>query len=264
MDVARDFSTISPSAVWLLAMKSQTEIPFAREAALALLGEEVVARELAESDIPGADMRLHHFEARYRSVDTLLAETGATRILEIGGGLSFRGLALARREPVFYLDTDLPAMAEAKAGLVSALHVGPLAGTLRIAALDALDGDAFGRAVAEIPPGPFAIANEGLLVYFGSDEKARLAAHIRETLLARGGVWITADVYVRSPPDPRIGQDERVRRFVEAHNVEANKFGSWDEAERFFTSCGLAVSRRLSPTADHYRVRESWVLTARR
>src|SRR5262249_44864358 len=148
-----------------------------REAAEALYGADGVARELAEPmSLRGADLRLRHFEARYRSLDFLLAERGATRILEIASGLSFRGLELAARRPVFYLDSDLPAMAEIKAGLVARLHPGPLAGTLRIRALDALDGEAFRGAVAELPPGDVAIVHEGLLMYLGTDEKARLAA----------------------------------------------------------------------------------------
>ena len=264
MTSPRDFSTISPSARALLIMKAQTDIPFAHEAAYMLCGADEVSRELERlAAIRGGELRLRHFEDRYRSIDTLLAGAGATRILELAGGLSFRGLALARREPVFYLDTDLPEMAATKAQLVAALHDGPLVGTLRVAALDALDGEATASAVAELPAGPIAVVNEGLLVYLDEEEKARLAGHLRAALLARGGSWITADIYVRSPPDPRVGDDERLRTFLDQHRVEENKFESWEAAERFFAGCGLSVAHRLSPGGDVRRIRESWVLTAR-
>jgi O-methyltransferase involved in polyketide biosynthesis len=263
--VTRDPSTISPSAMSLLVMKSQTAIPFARAAAEALYGADGVARELAaRMNLRGAELRLRHFEARYRSIDTLLAEVRATRILELGAGLSFRGLALAERQPVFSLDTDLLEMAATKARLVATLHPGPLVGNLRIAVLDALDADGFRAAVAELPPGPIAVVNEGLLMYLGPAEKARLAGHAREALLARGGVWITADVYVQSPPDARIEQSEQLRRFLEEHRVEENKFANWETAERFFIDQGLAIERRLSPSEDLGGTRESWVLSARR
>jgi hypothetical protein len=43
----RDWSTVSPSAKWLLLLKAQTSIPFAREAAVLLFGETVVAASRA-------------------------------------------------------------------------------------------------------------------------------------------------------------------------------------------------------------------------
>jgi len=106
----RDFSTISPSARSLLIMKSLTTIPFVTEAARLILGAEGLAAELTTMHRePISGLRLQHFENRYRSVDTLLVDSGLTRVLELGAGLSFRGLDLARREgQVHYLDTDLP------------------------------------------------------------------------------------------------------------------------------------------------------------
>jgi O-methyltransferase involved in polyketide biosynthesis len=256
---ARDFSTISPSAHSLLVMRAQAGLPFARQAAELLLGADGMAAEIARlTAIAGADLRRAHFEERYRSIDTLLAESGATRILEIAGGLSFRGLALALHQPVAYLDTDLPAMAETKARIVDALDAGPLVGDLRVRALNALDTDGFRAAAAELPAGPFAIVNEGLLMYLDPDEKRRLAAHIRDALTARGGVWITADIYLRSAADARIGQDERLRAFLAAHKVEEQKFESRAAAESFFTDTGFAIQRRLTRSPE--AIRETWAL----
>jgi O-methyltransferase involved in polyketide biosynthesis len=262
MSAARDFSTISPSAYSLLVMRAQTDLPFARRAAEALLGCDGLAAGAARlAATRGAELRQRHFEERYRSIDTLLAEVGSPRVLEIAGGLSFRGLALAQREPITYIDTDLPAMVETKTRLVTALDAGPLVGELRVRALDALDSDAFGAAVAELPPGDIAIVNEGLLMYLDPDEKRRLAANIRTCLLARDGVWITADVYLRGVRDPRIGEDDRLREFLAAHQVEDRKFDSHSAAEAFFTDAGFTIRRRHARSED--ATRESWVLAAR-
>lgn len=262
MTAARDFSTISPSAYSLLVMRAQTGLPFARRAAELLLGPEGVAAEVSRlSAIAGAELRMRHFEERYLSIDTLLAETGVMRVLEIASGLSFRGLALAHRQPITYVDTDLPAMAETKARLVAALDTGPLAGELCVRALDALDPVGFRTAVDELPAGPIAIVNEGLLMYLDPDEKRRLAGNIRDALLARGGVWITADIYLRSPRDPRIGQDDRLRDFLAAHRVEERKFESREAAEALFTETGFAIQRRHARSDG--ATRESWVLEAR-
>jgi len=263
MTTARDFSTISPSAQAVLVMRAHTDLPYARAAAELLLGAEALAAEMSRlAAVPGTPLRAAHFAARYRSIDTVLDDTGATRILELGAGLSFRGLALARRAAVAYLDTDLPAVVATKRELVEALAGDdPLVGELRLEALDALDADAVRAAIDGLPPGPVSIVNEGLLMYLDAGEKQRLASHIRDALVSRGGAWITADIYVRMAVDPRIFQDDRLREFVAAHNVEANKFTSHAEAEALFTGAGLTVERRLALPYD--RSRETWVLVPR-
>jgi O-methyltransferase involved in polyketide biosynthesis len=255
----RDFSSISPSAKMLLLVKSQTTLPFAREAAELLWGAQAVESARANVAVtPGAVKRREHFEARARSVDEALRDLGAKRVLEIAGGLSFRGLAMAARDEVFYLDTDLPAIAAIKSGLVPRLHPAPLAGKLVVHPLDALDGEAFRAAVSEIPRGPIAVVHEGLLMYLDDAEKARLATNVREALLERGGAWITADVYRRS--ETHLFRDERTKKFLEEHRVEEKKFADFSAAEAFFNQNGFAVTRRLFASDEPSPTRETWVL----
>jgi O-methyltransferase involved in polyketide biosynthesis len=262
MTTPRDFSTISPSARSLLLVKAQTTVPYARPAAELLWGRGAVeAAEREAAAIPEAAARRRHFELRARSLDEALAELGATRVLELAAGLSFRGLAMAERPGVFYLDTDLPELAAIKAALVPSLHPAPLAGTLRVQALDALDAGAFRAAVEGMPAGPIAVVHEGLLMYLDDGEKARLASSVREALLERGGAWITADVYVRSSAP--VYREERTKAFLEAHRVEEKKFADLGAAESFFTSQGFTVTRTLAPEGDPWRVRQTWVLSAR-
>jgi len=257
---SRDYSSISPSALSLLLMKSESAIAFAKEAANLLWGESV-PEELAHAmAAENARRRLRHFENRYRSLDRLLSEAALSRVLEIGSGLSFRGLELARNSAIFYLDTDLPEIAVLKAELIAKLHPTPLTGVLRVQPLNALDSEAFHAAVADIPPGPLAIANEGLLVYLDGEEKAQLASNVRAALRARGGVWLTADVYVQNAGGsaPTVGYG-RSREFLDKHRVEQNKFSNWDAAERFFTSSGFRVVKKLAH--EHpLHIRESWAL----
>jgi O-methyltransferase involved in polyketide biosynthesis len=262
MSDQRDFSTISPSAKSLLLVKSQTSLPFARAASELLWGAEYVEQASRKADAtPGAAQRRRHFEIRAQSLDDALRELGATRVLEIAAGLSFRGLAMAARGDVFYLDTDLPAIAAVKADLVAKLHPGPLIGTLTVRPLDALDAEAFRIAVNEIPPGPLAIVHEGLLMYLDDAEKVRLAASVRDALLERGGAWITADVYVRS--ETHLVREEHTKKFLEDHRVEDNKFADFGAAQAYFEANGFTITRRWSPSTDPLRVRETWVLAPR-
>ena len=257
---SRDYSTISPSALSLLLMKSQSSIAFAKQAA-ALLWGDFAPKELADAmAVAGAPQRLRHFENRYFSLDRLLKDAGLPRVLEMAAGLSFRGLELARPSTTFYLDTDLPEIITVKADLVAKLHTEPLLGTLRVQALNVLDETAFRATVEAMPAGPIAIANEGLLVYLDAEEKARLAANVRAALQARGGAWLTADVYVRHPlgAAPTVGYG-RSRKFLEQHRVEENKFDSWHAAEQFFNAHGFSVTNKLAHH-DPRHIRESWAL----
>ncbi len=264
MVAARDYSTISPSAKSLLLVKAQTGLPFARRAAELLFGAATVdpgaATDPGGATDRAAALRSKHFELRARSLDAALRAHGAKRVLEIAAGLSFRGLAMAAREDVVYVDTDLPELVAIKSDLVAHLHPEPLVGTLRVQALDALDADAFRRTVQEMPAGEVAVLHEGLLMYLGDDEKKRLAASVREALLECGGAWITADVYVRS--ETHLWREESVKKFLADHRVEENKFADWAAAEAFFTSNGFSVEHRLAPPGDSWRVRETWTLRA--
>ncbi len=259
MSGSRDYSSISPSAKNLLLVKAQTTLPFAKEAATLLLGAEVVAQTVV-TDHAAADRR-SHFELRARSLDSALQEAEISSVLEIAAGLSFRGLALAAREKVTYVDSDLPEMVAIKSKLISDLHAAPLEGTLRVRALDALDADAFRLAVSEFPDGEIAIIHEGLLMYLGDDEKKRLAASVREALQGRGGAWITADIYVRS--ETHLLRDESVKKFLAEHRVEENKFADFDAADDFFTTNGFSIEKRIAPSSDSWRVRETWTLRVR-
>lgn len=246
----RDWSTISPSAKSLLHVRAESDLPFARAAA-ALLGG-ATSREPNEP-------RRRHFELRARSIDLALDALGADRVIELASGLSFRGLARAERAGVYWLDTDLDAMAALKVDLVAQLNPPPRAGTFRIRALNALADADFAAAVGELPAGPIAVVVEGLLMYLSDSEKAQLAASIHRALVERGGHWITADIYIRTNTTPK--RDERTQAFLERHKVEENKFASFDAAEAFFRDHAFRVVQRPSLVADDpWHARETWVL----
>lgn len=261
-EAERDYSSISPSALALLLMKAQGDLPFMKEAAAMLWGDAAPS-ELAEAmKAENARRRLRHFVNRYRSLDRLLAESGCQCVLELGAGLSFRGLELARTSDVFYVDSDLPELAAQKSELCQRLYPGPLLGSLRVEALNALDRDAFRAIVETMPEGELAIANEGLLIYLDKTEKAQLAANVRAALLERGGAWLTADVYLQNPGGsaPTVGYG-RSREFIDRHRIEQNKFTSWDDAEGFFTQHGFSVTKKLGHEHPKH-IRQSWALQA--
>ena len=255
----RDYSTISPSARAVLALRSLSpELPFVREAAELVLGRDALSAEHARlQGLVGWQMRLWHFVERYKSLDTLLAASGITTVVELAAGLSLRSLALAQRQAVTYLDTDLPEMIETKRELLEQLAVGPLVGDVRLRAMNALAEGALAAAVDELPAGPVAILNEGLMMYLDDAEKRRLAGSVREVLARRGGVWITADIYLKTPAQmPPIGQDDRLRDFLVTHRVEDNKFASFAAAEQLFTEAGFTITHREGASP----IRQTWMM----
>jgi O-methyltransferase involved in polyketide biosynthesis len=123
--------------------------------------------------------------------------------------------------------------------------------------MNALAEGELATAVDELPAGPVAILNEGLLMYLDDGEKRRLAASVREVLARRGGVWITADIYLKTPAQmPPIDPDDRLREFVVTHRVEENKFASFAAAEQLFTEAGFAITRREGASP----IRQTWTL----
>lgn len=246
----------------MLALRALSpELPFVREAAELVLGSERLAAEHARvQGLAGWQLRLWHFVERYQSLDTMLAASGITNVVELAAGLSLRGLALAQRQAVTYVDTDLPEMIETKRRLVDQLAVGQLVGDVRLRAMNALAEGELAAAVAELPPGPVAVMNEGLLMYLDDAEKRRLATSVGDVLAQRDGVWITADIYLKTPASmPTYGQDDRTRAFLATHRVEDNKFDSFAAAEQLFTDAGFTVLRREGASP----IRQTWMLAPR-
>jgi O-methyltransferase involved in polyketide biosynthesis len=246
MQQSRNYNTISPSARVLLLMKAHTTIPFAREAATLILAPEPFEQDFT-TPRPGFWIRVMHFEARYWSINQLLPDD-VSNILELSSGFSLRGLALATDRPVYYIDTDLPDLIATKQPLVDAL-AGPLRGHYELRPLNALDTTTFNNIMNEFPAGPITIVNEGLLVYLGIEEKRQLCRQIRSALSERGGYWITADIYLNRdlPEDPELSKGDSFREFLEQHNVKANMFSSFEEAESFFASEGLVIDKEFEP-----------------
>jgi hypothetical protein len=249
-----DYSAISPSAYALLMMKGHTHIPFAREVA-ALLENVSKDEKMFSSDFGlGAAnywITVMHFESRYWSIDQLLEDQPYTNILELSSGFSFRGLALSRKQQVFYLDTDLEDVIAGKQRFVDALAAREPPGHYELQPLNVLDPVAFKKIIARFPPGPIAIVNEGLLVYLDDTEKELLCQNIRDCLLTRGGCWITADIYIkRQPGDPLPAQSDASRQWHEQHKIEEKKFNNFQEAASFFHRMGFTVDKQAQPNYE--------------
>jgi O-methyltransferase involved in polyketide biosynthesis len=250
----KDYRTISPSAKSLLLLKGSTNIPFAKEVAALMVYPEAYDLSPANRSF-SFWARVIHFENRYWSIDQLLNETAAMNILELSSGYSFRGLDMAHRKPVYYIDTDLEEVISLKRKFVASLEKdGPKpTGRLEVLPLNALDERQFNETVARFPEGPVVIVNEGLLMYLDNEEKLRLSTLIHRTLQQRGGCWITADIYVKRKENGlRIEQTANEKEFFKQHRIEENKFDSFEAAGIFFNEAGF--EKVMEARADHSRL----------
>ena len=242
----RDFSSISPSARWMILWKGHTNIPFAREVAELL--------EYPNKYIPDFKKRDFTFwvstlglEGRYRSIDQLLNDLTITNILELSSGYSFRSLVYAQQKRVHYIDTDLPDIIEAKKEFINRLKKDELKsyGKLELLPLNALDKNKFHEIIGNFSQGEVAIVNEGLLGYLDKREKEKLCSIIHEILMERGGYWITADIGLKNK-ETKLGLmfNDKIKEFNEQHNTEGNSFESFKEAEMFFKEMGFVIDKQ--------------------
>lgn len=243
----RDYSTISPSAKSLLLMKGYTNIPWAREAADLLVssGNYQVTFEKNNEFWH----KVLHFEHRYWSIDQLMQNRPVHNILEISSGFSFRGAEKVIHYPVYYIDTDLPEIITIKEKIRQGFRSYPsqLQGSLHTLPLNALDERQFNATINQFPPGEIVIVNEGLLMYLGPEEKEKLCQTIYQILKARGGYWITADIYLRQPYDKfMLKIDDQEKTFFEQHRIEQNKFESFESARELFENNGFVIDQEAT------------------
>ena len=243
--INRNYNTISPSAKSLLLMKGHTNIPFARQTA-----ELIVHPDKFNPDFNNKNMtfwaRVLHFENRYWTIDQLLADLTIKNILELSSGFSFRGLETIKKKGFYYIDTDLPDVIAIKKQIMTFLSKDSLntEGKLEILPLNALDQRQFHEIVTHFPDGEIAIVNEGLLMYLDTIEKEKLCAIIHKILKERGGYWITADIYLKKQIDKLdLNIDSKTQRFFEQHQIENNKFDSFEDAKIFFKRMGFRIDK---------------------
>jgi O-methyltransferase involved in polyketide biosynthesis len=246
----RHFDSISPSAEFLIRLKANTTIPFAKEtAALLIKGAVAEAAENSQADRNFYFRSLIHFENRYRTIDKLLTEFHSNNMMELSSGYSCRGFILCLEKEIHFIDTDLPDLIKNKRNLVDELLKNSgkkFKGHYELAALNALETSAFMKVIEKFSHEPLTIINEGLLPYLNVDEKVLLCSNIRKALKHRGGYWITGDIYIKNEEEETRELPEAARMWRQMHHTHENKFDDFESAEKFFNECGFDIVRRES------------------
>jgi O-methyltransferase involved in polyketide biosynthesis len=241
----KDFSSISPSARWLMLMKGYTSIPFAREVAELLVYPDKYVPDFKRRDFTFWASTTG-LENRYWSIDQLLNDLTINNILELSSGYSFRGLDYIRRKNVHYIDTDLPNVMDVKKEFYGSLIKEGVntKGKLELLPLNALDEENFRERIGRFPEGDVAIVNEGFLTYLDTQEKVKLCSIIHKILMEKGGYWITADIGLKNK-EQKLGlkYNDEIKEFNEQQDTEGKSFESFEEAEIFFKDMGFVIDK---------------------
>lgn len=240
---AYDFRRVSVTAlIPAFARGEYTSIPWAKEMLAFLRGRGATLSEGPWSD-EAARAFAPVFEARFRAVSRLVAEKGATQVLELAAGLSPRGMELAQ-QGIVYVETDLAESMTRKREIVTAV-LGAVPRNLHLCAASALDRSQLLECCSPFVAGrPVAVAMEGLLRYLTFDEKAIVAKNVHEILRRYGGWWVTPDVHLRALTRRQNAEYRQKERDTLGRSLDANYFEDLDQAQRFFEDCGFAVDSR--------------------
>ncbi|MFW5925684.1 MAG: class I SAM-dependent methyltransferase [Myxococcota bacterium] len=189
---------------------------------------------------------------RHRLIEAALDEHAPDHVVELGAGLSRRGLTWAADRAVPFTEIDLPHMARAKRALLAGAspEVRPRAEAhLRIEEGDVLD-PALGDRLRSLLAGARrpAVVAEGLVGYFASDERLRILRSVHEGLSgASDGIFLcdlrTRDAGQRLGPAVkamRLG----IRLVTRGRGIRSD-FADDAEVRAFFTQGGFAQADKL-------------------
>lgn len=247
-----DFRRISVTAlIPAFGRGEYTDIPWAKEM-LAFLRARGLTPDGGPWTESAAENYAPFFEARFKSVNRILDERGATQVLELAAGLSPRGMDFAQRG-VVYVEADLADSSEFKREVVTAV-CGKVPENLHLCTASVIDKAEFRGCCAVFSDGPVAVSAEGLLRYLTFAEKKLLCANVRELIEKHGGFWVTTDIHLRhwAHGHRRLPSHQREKGKL-GRDLDPNYFDDLDHAQKFFEECGFAVDSR--PLLEEIRER---------
>jgi O-methyltransferase involved in polyketide biosynthesis len=196
-----------------------------------------------------------YLELRHRTLDHALAELNPDRIVEIGAGLSRRGVSWAADRGVTYYEVDLPHMiATKRARLQKAPEAlrARIEGKLHQQSVDILD-KSFGSWLGEVFEGAErpAVVAEGLIGYFELPEKLRIVSSVREGLQEVGGGAFVCDLRTdEGGLAVRIAARllSAAIRLITAGRGTGSNFDDHAAVHRFFAAAGFESSNVVDAT----------------
>ncbi len=201
---------------------------------------------------------LEYLEFRHRMMEAQLERMSPDRVIELGAGLSRRGITWALEREVPYVEIDLPHMTAAKRAMLAkapgrvqgALH----AGLLQLVSTDIL-APGFADELARLLEGakrPL-IVSEGMLSYFSHPDCEKLLRNLVAGLRASGSGGHYLTDLERADRERKFGLAGTVFRQaikLATKGQGPNKpFRDLEHVDRFFAQAGFDAGEELRPKA---------------
>jgi O-methyltransferase involved in polyketide biosynthesis len=251
MSTTRD-EKIAPTAHYTAYVWSRLGLPYAehfatRKGAAVFWATRFSGEWLTEL-VPRLPSMTQYLELRHRLIERALDEHAPDRIVEIGAGLSRRGVTWAVDRGVSYLEIDLPHMVAAKRARLAELPApvrAKLAARMRVIAQDILAPDFTDALRAELANAtrPAVIA-EGVMGYFPRDLQLRIASAIRAAL-PPSGIFL-CDLRASGEGGAAVAIAARALkagiRVITRGRGAHDDFRNMDDVRAFFSEAGYASS----------------------
>ncbi len=255
---------IAPTAHYTAYVWSRLKLPYAEHFATTrgrlIFWSARLAGEWVASVVPRLPSMTQYLELRHRTIERALLAHAPDVIVEIGAGLSRRGVTWASDEGVRYVEIDLPAMIAAKRAAIDALPPPirkRLGDRLQLVSCDILADD-FAHQLAKHLAGARrpAIVAEGVMGYFPEDERLRIARSIHSAFAAessRTSIFL-CDLRAR---EGGLGVALAAKllkggiRVLTRGRGAREDFANAAAIESFFSAAGYRTSAPVAPQLPH-------------
>ncbi len=246
----KEYSKISPTAVFCARMRAKQKLPFSKEIVNLI---DTKFKEHIE-DLPDYGDTLNSksdfipfIEGRYYSLNDAISNIDNAFIVEIASGLSPRSLECSNKRSIIYLETELKGLIELKRKILTEivnqknLDVNNLF-FLDINPLEKKDMDKIGKIYSEKGKGKkLVIIHEGLLMYFDKEEKRRFRENINYLFqtYSKEGLWLTSDFSRLKKKDNKKGSENIRDKIYKVTKREFDYFESEEETKKFLKGGGF-------------------------
>ncbi len=199
---------------------------------------------------------VEYLEFRHRMIEAALERLDPDRIIELGAGLSRRGITWVLDRGVRYTEIDLPHMTQAKRRMLAA-GPGRVLRALREGELELRSTDILAPSCAselgELLAGAArpVIVSEGLLDYFDLDDRKRLLANLVAGFRKAGVAGHYLTDLQRGDRERKVGPAAKVLRsaikLATGGQGPARPFRDLEHVDRVFALAGFSAGEELKP-----------------
>jgi O-methyltransferase involved in polyketide biosynthesis len=215
--MSSEHDRIGPTAHYTAHVWQRLRLPyaelFATRRGAALYWAFFFSGEWMTRIAPGVPSMREYLEYRHRLIEAVLHARLPDRIVDLGAGLSRRGITWAADRGVECIDVDLPTMAAAKRRALEQVPA-ELRARLRVVDDDVLSPGFEDRLAALLAGAERPVVTaEGLLSYFDPPDRQQTIATVADALRHAGGGSFVCDVHT-AEDQARVGRAAELLRLA--------------------------------------------------